>query len=381
MKKIKNIYKIELLILLSIIILFSIDRKYQTIMSIIILGMILFGSLLIYDKKKDNNFLKWSATKIVVAMLIFYYIVISILGISLGFSKTLFSLNISRLFQGAIPVLTITLINEYLRFILIKNNFIEKKAIYIITILMILLNITINSNINILTDSYKIFIFICTVVIPIIAQELLGTYMVLYYGFLPAIVYKLSMNLYLYLVPISTDLGEYLYGVVNILIPFTIYTSLKRFLSVEQYTEKNKRKIEIKEATTSFFTMSISIFLITSIILVSGISKYHMIAIASNSMNPIYYRGDAVIYEKVEVSTIEVGDIIVFERNSRIITHRVIKIKEDSNILYFYTKGDANNATDAEPVKQEKVRGVVKNIVKYIGYPTIKINEMMGGNI
>ena len=134
MKKIKNIYKIELLILLSIIILFSIDRKYQTIMSIIILGMILFGSLLIYDKKKDNNFLKWSATKIVVAMLIFYYIVISILGISLGFSKTLFSLNISRLFQGAIPVLTITLINEYLRFILIKNNFIESNDINCFTL-------------------------------------------------------------------------------------------------------------------------------------------------------------------------------------------------------------------------------------------------------
>lgn len=381
MKKIKSIYKIELLILLSIVILFFIDIKYQTLMSIIIFGIILFGTLLIYDKKKDNNFLKWSATKIVVAVLIFYYIVISILGIYLGFSRTLFSFNISRLFRGAIPVLIITLITEYLRFILIKNNFIEKKSNYIITILMILLNITINSNINILTDGYKIFIYICTIVVPIIAQELLCTYMVSNYGFLPTIVYRLSMNLYLYLVPISTDLGDYLYGVANIIIPFTIYTSLKRFLSVEQYTEKNKRKIEIKEATTSFFTMSISIFLVTIIILVSGISKYHMIAIASNSMNPIYYRGDAVIYEKVEISTIDVGDIIVFERSNRLITHRVVKIQEDSSKLYFYTKGDANNTNDEEPVQQEKVKGIVKSIVKYIGYPTIKINEMMGGNI
>jgi len=377
--KIKSIYKIELLILLSIIILFFININYRNFMAIIIFGIILFGLLLYYSKKKDNNFLKWSSTKIVVSVLLFYYVIISVLGIFLGFNKTFFSLSIVKLLQGAVPILMITLITEYLRFILIKNNFTNKKYIYIITILMILFNITINCNIDTLSDNYKIFIFICTTVIPIIAQELLGTYLVINYGLLPAIVYKLIMNLYLYLIPISTNLGDYLYGVINILVPFTIYLLLRKFLNVEQYTERNKRKL--KEATLGLFTIPITICLLIIIILVSGISKYQMIAIASNSMFPIYQRGDAIIFEKVDKTSIEVGDIIVFENNKKLITHRVVKIKENMNRLYFYTKGDANNSNDAEPVIENDVLGVVKNVVKYIGYPTIKINEILGGNI
>ena len=241
---------------------------------------------------------------------------------------------------------------------------------------MILFNITISININILNDSYKIFIFICTLVIPIIAQELLSTYLVLNYGFLPSIVYKLIMNLYLYLIPISTDLGDYLYSVVNILMPFTIYLTLKKFLKVDDI-EKNRKNIN--GVSLRFFSIPTTILLLVVIILVSGVTKYKMIAIASDSMYPYYGRGDAVIFEKIEVSSVQVGDILVFKSNNQILTHRVVKIKENSGILYFYTKGDANNSNDTEPVEQENILGVVRNVIKYIGYPTVKMYELIEG--
>ena len=58
MKNIKSIYKIELLILFSIIILFFInDMNLKNLISIITFGIILFGSLLYYGNKKDNNFI------------------------------------------------------------------------------------------------------------------------------------------------------------------------------------------------------------------------------------------------------------------------------------------------------------------------------------
>ena len=94
----------------------------QSWISIIGFGCILFGSLIFYGKKKDNNFLKWSATKIVVAVLVCYYVLIAILGIYLGFNKTYFSLDINKWFSGLIPIGLITYITEYLRFVLIKNN-------------------------------------------------------------------------------------------------------------------------------------------------------------------------------------------------------------------------------------------------------------------
>ena len=188
------------------------------------------------------------------------------------------------------------------------------------------------------------------------------------------------MNLYLYLTPISTNLGDYLYSVVNILIPYTIYITSNKILKKEDKKEKNNKRVN--EASFSFFTIPIILLLFLMIILVSGITKYQMIAIASDSMFPSYQRGDAVIFEKVEVSAIKVGDILVFSNNNQIITHRVAKIKESESKLYFYTKGDANNSLDAEPVKQENVLGIVRKGIKYIGYPTVIINETIrGGNI
>ena len=137
--------------------------------------------------------------------------------------------------------------------------------------------------------------------------------------------------------------------------------------------------LTINGISFSFLTIPTTILLFIMVILVSGITKYQMIAIASDSMFPSYQRGDAVIFEDVEVSTIKVGDILVFSNNEQVITHRVAKIKESENKLYFYTKGDANNSLDAEPVKQENVLGIIKNGIKYIGYPTVILNEIIKG--
>lgn len=379
-KNIKSIYKIELSILFSIIILFFInDVNNKNLIAIVLFGVILFGTLLYYGKKKDNSFFKWSATKIVISVLIFYYVIILISGIYMGFNKTLFSLKFNNILIGLIPTLTIILISEYLKFIVIKNNFTNEKAIYIITILMIMFNVIVNSDINNLHGSYQIFIFICTVVLPIIAQEVLSTYLVMNFGFLPTVIYKLMMNLHIYVIPISTNLSDYLYSVVHILIPFTIYLTLKKFLKTDEYTEENTRIIN--KVSFSFLTIPITILVFSMVILVSGVTKYQIIAIASSSMSPSYKRGDAVIIEKTSVSIIKVGDIIAFNNNKQIVTHRVVKIKEDGNTMYFYTKGDANNSIDAEYVIQENVIGIVKNVIKYVGYPTIKLNEIIQGEV
>ena len=130
----------------------------------------------------------------------------------------------------------------------------------------------------------------------------------------------------------------------------------------------------------NLITIPVIIFLIIIIILVSGIFKYQMIAIASNSMVPVYERGDAIIFEKVDGKNIEIGDIVVFKRNTIIVAHRVVKIKEESSKRYFYTKGDANNAVDVGYVEEKDMMGVVRRVVKYIGYPTVWINELFGGD-
>ncbi len=372
---IKSIYKFEsIILLLSILLLFIQNNIIKYIISIIGLGIVLIIAGLVYKKKKDTNFFRGSATRIMLAVIIFYFIIIFLLGLILGFGKTLFTLNPYRWLEGLIPTLLITIISERLRYIIIKNNLTEKKAIYILTVLMIIFNILLISNIFTLKNNYDIFVFICVTVLPIIAQELLSTYLVCNYGFRPLIVYKLIMNLYIYILPIMTNLGDYLQSAVGIVMPFTIYVVLVKYLKPKE--EANKWKDKLTGINISFITIPAIILLTIIIILVSGIFKYQMIAIASNSMVPVYERGDAIIFEKIDNKYLSDDDIIVFKKDNILVAHRIVKTKEVSSKLYFYTKGDANNAVDVEMVSEDEVLGIVRRVVKYIGYPTVWINEL-----
>ena len=100
-----------------------------------------------------------------------------------------------------------------------------------------------------------------------------------------------------------------------------------------------------------------------------GSFTYQPIAILSNSMNPTFKRGDVVIYKKEE--NIIPGNIIVFQYQNQIIVHRVVSINE-----YYVTKGDANNSIDYIKVQKEDIKGVYQFSLKYLGYPSIWLNEL-----
>ena len=375
-KNLKSIYKFLIIILLLVVLLFFIQNaNHKNLISIIGFGILLLIGAIKFKKNKDTNFFRHSAFSVVFAVLTFYFIIISLLGLVLGFSKTLFSLNPEKWMRGLIPVFFITIFSERLKYILIKNNKTEKTAIYLLTALMAVFNIFLVTNFFTMnTASYKIFVYICTTVIPIIAQEMLSTYIIFNYGFLPAIGYKLIINLYIYILPIFTALGDYLYSAANVIIPFTIYITLKKWLKSNEDIRREKQKL--RAINLGFITIPIIIFLIIIIILVSGIFNYQMIAIASNSMEPLYERGDAIIFERIDKNDIETGDIIVFKKDNIILAHRVVRVREDYTKKYFYTKGDANKSVDSGYVVEDAVLGVVRNVVKFIGYPTVWLNEL-----
>ena len=372
---IKSIYKFEgVILLLSVLLFFIQNNIIKYLLSIIGLGIVLFIASLVYKKKRDTNFFRGSATRVLIAVIIFYFIIIFLLGLVLGFGKTLFSPNPYRWIEGLIPILIITIISERLRYIIIKNNPTEKKAIYILTGLMAIFNILLISNVFTLRTTYEIFVFVCVTVLPIIAQELLSTYLVCNYGFRPVITYKSIMNLYVYILPIMTNLGDYFQSAIGIIMPFTIYVVLVKYLKPKE--KENKFKDKLTGINLSFITIPAIILLTIIILLVSGIFKFQMIAIASNSMIPIYERGDAIIFEKIDTNYLEDDDIIVFKKDNILVAHRIVKTKEVSSKIYFYTKGDANNSVDVEMVSEDEVLGIVRRVVKYIGYPTVWINEL-----
>ena len=371
-KNIKLIYLVELALFFFTLIICGlinvVASKYRIFIAITFLLILLIASYLIFGLKKDNNYNKNSSIRIVVAKLMFFGIIAYLLGIILGFNRG-FAYSIQSLLYGVIPTILLVIITEFLRFILLKNTFGHKKTIIIFTILIIIFNVA--TKVGVIDSNYKLFLFIGATVLSTIAIESLCSYLVIKVGPISGIVLKLTLGLYPYILPIVPNLGDYIKTVIDIILVYSTYTTINKGLL--EY-EKNDKYID--KFNARIITYPIIILLIGVVILVSGVFKYQMVAIASDSMIPAYSRGDALIIGKCDVDNIEVGDILVFKNNNAIVTHRVIKKEVVNNEIRFTTKGDNNKAKDDIISTSSNVIGKAHFVIKYVGFPTIWINEV-----
>ena len=112
-----------------------------------------------------------------------------------------------------------------------------------------------------------------------------------------------------------------------------------------------------------------------------------IMAVVSNSMVPVFYKGDLIVIKGIDCQAIEVGDIIVYHSPYKgiPIVHRVVEVVIDPDGLrHFITKGDNNDHTDqatgiAPPVACEWVKGDVKLIVPKLGLFKVGLIEL--GNL
>lgn len=83
-----------------------------------------------------------------------------------------------------------------------------------------------------------------------------------------------------------------------------------------------------------------------------------MFCIISGSMEPSIEVNDMVIIKEVAQGEIQIGDIISFNKNGEIITHRVTYIEHSATgQLLYITRGDANNIEDKDKIKYENIEG------------------------
>ena len=371
MKKIE-IYFIELLLFISIIVFNVIYKNYYLFAASIILAGIYF--IYRYGLMKDNNYSKSNVTKIVISCLLSYFITIYLLGILLGFNKTTLSLTPSYFTRVVLLDTILIVFEELIRYIICRNTQHKKLPIIIYTIILSVLNIIIEISGFNLVDNETKFIFISTVILPVIAREMLCSYLTYKVSYVPSLIFKLSLVLYELVLPIVPTLGNYLYAVANIALPYIIYFFVSKLLHYK--TKANDyRKKTIREVAL----LPISIVLIILVVLVSGLFSHTLIAIGSKSMLPTYDRGDAVIFQKAKANEIKRGQIIAFEKSGRIITHRVVAIQKQDSKYKFKTKGDANNAPDTYQVEEEELLGIVTHSIKFVGYPTLWFNSIYAG--
>lgn len=106
---------------------------------------------------------------------------------------------------------------------------------------------------------------------------------------------------------------------------------------------------------------------------------YQLKTVLSGSMEPDIPTGSVIAMKETQPNyQYKTNEIITFRTNEeKIVTHRIEQVQEDNKS--YITKGDANDAADLEPVRQENIVGVYSGfMIPYLGYITNFVHSGQG---
>jgi signal peptidase I len=114
-------------------------------------------------------------------------------------------------------------------------------------------------------------------------------------------------------------------------------------------------------------------------LVVPRLAGAHPYAIETGSMTPTLPAGTLVVVKAAQAGDIGIGAVITYQVESgkpTVVTHRVVAQGVDGrgNFVY-WTKGDANSAVDATPVRPVQVRGKLWYSVPYVGYLSVLLTR------
>ena len=155
---------------------------------------------------------------------------------------------------------------------------------------------------------------------------------------------------------------------------------------MEYDIEKISNKIKNKRMTKKIFkyiilNILIILFIINLILSFeenAHILGIYMFNIVSESMEPTLEINDVVVVKMCEATQLQKGDIITFQQDGRIISHRILDITKDKKIIKFRTKGDNNEIPDSDLVPESQVYGKVVFSIKKIGNIISYIQNIRG---
>lgn len=302
-----------------------------------------------------------------IIILIIYLIIHFSLGLFFGYSYNIYNNSkfiyvLKNIYLYILPII----FQEYIRCVLCNYSSNNNKIKAIIAILFIFINLNFVSFSNIFINGEAFFKFLCMNLIPLISLEFVLTYLASIGGYKLNLLYKLLITIYSIFIPIVPNLNFFITGIINTVFPVVVY------LYVDQIHEMDTTRVYRDNSKKSLLNY-IPVMLVGLIVILNffGVFKYGVIAILSNSMNPLYYKGDSIVYKKLnnnEKELLKEGDIIVFEnKDGDTIIHRIENIKEQEN-KSFITKGDNNENIDTEVVTYNKIKGKYLFHIKYLGY-------------
>lgn len=337
----------------------------------LIIGIVFFK----INRKKDR--MKYDTIQVVIMAAFMYLVIIYLLGIFLGFNRNPISLKITNVLKNLLIYGTIIISQEFLRFNIIKNikknKFLLVFTIFIFTVLSLLVTMS-GVDFNSKIDLFK---FISADLFPNISLNIMLTYIAYKTNYFPNIIYRLMIEFTIYVLPIFPNLGIYIEAIIGLLLPFMIMFKLYAVYIEEDVYERKRVRVVKSSKIVLMILVGVTATLAA---LVTGTFKCQVLAIVSNSMKPVFQRGDAVFLEKVsekEIKLVKKGNVVVYNNNGIYVVHRVIDIEKKNNTYIYTFKGDNNDVADDKKVYANQIVGIVKFSIPKVGYPSVWITEQL----
>lgn len=374
MKKgyIKLLYAEIILILVSIVNLFYNKLAINNIYSMVLWLLIFVFLILTLGFEKNKALFRLDAMQIVFIYSIMYIIFIYLLGLIVGFVKNPYNLSFISILKNVIPFIIIVVLQELTRYEMLCKGKSKKIHIFIIVLVFIFFDISINIrsyNLNSLLEVYK---FIGELLLPSIATNLMLTFISYKTGYKAPIIYRLILGIYPFIVPILPNTGIYINSILSLILPMFIFVRINSLIMKVDINLLRPYKVKISLLSVFIIILFGSIYILNF-----GLLKYKTMAIGSNSMYPKIKVGDVVVIEKLKENfELQIGDIVAFEYNDKIVVHRVTRAYSVNDEICIRTKGDNNTEEDLNETCGDNIIGVVKFTIPKIGYPAVWMSEL-----
>jgi len=363
------------LIILNILFVNFIGFKYYSNLTNNIINPLLWIivfliSYSIYKENKQRISYKKNKEQLILIIILVYLMLYVLQGLFFGYVKSPYSRTLIGLLTNIWSFVLIIVYQEYSRNVLVRST---NKIIP--CILFIILEINLYTFFQI-SDNITLFKQISSIILPAISSNILLTYLTRNSGVMSCLLYKIPIVLSNFLLPLFPDIDWFFIAVEQTILPFIVYIMIKNIN--DRKVDRNLRKYQIKRKNK--ITIILIIILMLFICFVAGLFKYKPVSVMSNSMFPIFKRGDIVVTEKIsqkDINEIQKYDIIEYVLDNIIVMHRVIAIEKHGDEILFITKGDNNNNVDNRKVKPSQVKGIIKLRIPSLGYPSVWLNEFL----
>ena len=276
----------------------NVELQKWTLAIFLVLYTIVLTKILKF--KKIDNVNKNKIIILIIGLSIIYIFLLYLIGIYVGFYNNINAFTTERIFKTILPYIIIVICSEIIRQIFVTTQ--NKMNTIIITIALVLAEITTFINSSNIWNLSEMLILIGYVTFPSISVNLLCNYIVKKYGIIPNILYRITTTIYIYIFGVLPDIYMFFQSIYKIIFPYIIY------IIIDDYFENSKFKKVAKRKKVSIISLVISIILIISIVmLISCKFKYGILVVGSSSMTGTIDKGDAVVYEKFSGEQLEKG--------------------------------------------------------------------------